>query len=409
MQPDKRSKKAVRILLIIFLVSSIAAIGIGIAQVLPGYSGEIMEPYNAEWSLPVSAGDDIDVQVSASNIIISQHDGSDAQVHFEGERKPNRSGEMPEIIATSENGVLSIKERRYQQKRINIGMEDSDRIEGTLTIKLPAAIFGDVRINGYSGKISAENLSANAIQMDTSSGRIIASGITAAGNATFSGFSGAIEADHIVSSNLWIDTSSGSIVARNLTTEQKLTVDSFSGSQSLQQVSAGNALLDTSSGKVTISSMTARTLDIKTFSGNVEIKQSGIENAAILKTSSGIVTLNTFDASRLSLDTFSGSIAMEGITTGELEADTSSGNIAVSLLSGCPITAETFSGNISITVPPSIGFTYKIDTFSGIVNIGFPQITIGNTNNAESSGKVGNGLFAFDLKTSSGDISIQPQ
>lgn len=409
MQPNKRNRKVVRILLIILVISSIVAAGIGIAQVMPDRSSDNMEPYSAEWTLPSSVGDEIEVKVSASHITISQHAGNDVKVSFVGKRKAYRDDDMPEIIATSENGLLCIKERRYQKKVINIGFEDHDHIEGILTIALPATLFDDVRIEGFSGDISIENLSGETIKISTSSGNIKVAGITATGSTTLSGFSGAIVADTIVSPSLTLDTSSGCILAKNLTIGQNLTVKSFSGKQDLQQISAGNALVDTSSGDVVIHKLTAKTLDGTTFSGKAEIKQSDIENAAMLKTSSGDIHINTFGASRLSLETFSGDAAIDGVTTGELQATTSSGAIKASLLSGCPITAETFSGDVSLTLPPDIGFKYKIDTFNGDVNIGFAQITTDQKSGGAASGTIGDGAFDFDLKTSSGGISIQPQ
>ncbi len=183
-------------------------------------------------------------------------------------------------------------------------------------------------------------------------------------------------------------------------------------------------------------------IDASVSTGSGDLEVADIAGAIELKTGSGNVKLRNGQGS-LRADTGSGDITVEG-TSGELQASTGSGNIGIDGVSG-QLSADAGSGDIDVagaeavaiqlhTGSGNIDFAgslqsegrHSIDTGSGNIELELPEdadvdltantgsgeIGIDDAWNAEvaensASARLGSGGAELELRTSSGNISVE--
>lgn len=415
MQP-KKSKTVTRVLWITLLLSTIAAVSLGWAQVLPSETKDKMEAYEAQWTLPLSAGASVSMDLSQVNLVVRAHDGDTVEASFVGQRSANSKGELPYIDMQSDGQMMTAKEV-YSEKNKNVviklGFTDNGRLQGTLTVLLPRVELGHVAAQAFSGSVSCEDITAASVALDTSSGRLQAHRITAQADITANSFSGGQTLTDISARSLDVDASSGNISAQNVTVQGGLSVDNFSGGQTLTGISAHGVELSSSSGAIRLADIDVTTLEATTFSGPVSMDNITAEKTVVADTSSGAVTIQGLAAKELRVKTYSGDVRGQNVDVATCEGDTSSGVFAVAFMQTCGLTVDTFSGDVEVIFPADAAFDYEIDTFSGRVNIGYTQrLAPGSvtTGKGELSGSVGEGEHkALRISTSSGDVSIGPR
>lgn len=162
--------------------------------------------------------------------------------------------------------------------------------------------------------------------------------------------------------------------------------------------------------------------DITVGSGDIE--GAGLAGVLTLDTGSGNIALRGGQGT-LDAETGSGDIELEGIL-GELRVSTGSGNITISGAEAASSQIQTGSGNIEYAGSLQAEGTHSISTGSGNIDVELPEdanvdlsagtgsgeIRIDDTWPAtveenSATARLGNGGTTLELRTSSGDISVE--
>lgn len=144
-----------------------------------------------------------------------------------------------------------------------------------------------------------------------------------------------------------------------------------------------------------------RMLELDTVSADVTVQElSGQEIR--LNSVSGDSSFESCSMQQLGTNTTSGNIRYSGVLD-QLSCDTVSADCEVSL-SVCPSRAEmnSVSGDLILAIPADSGFSAKLDTMSGDINVSGFSVSVDDKTHL-----CGDGRCQIDADTVSGDINIR--
>ncbi len=228
-----------------------------------------------------------------------------------------------------ENGTLSII--RYDQRSWweCVGIFWA---EMSVTLYLPEAEYGNVRLESVSGNVRLDNgFQLGDLHMKTSSGKALLNTVHA-GRIQISTISGDVEAKHIICKDLSLDTASGDLLLSKIETEEVV-------------------FLKSTSGNIEWDHGTGSALQISAVSGNLSVSDCLFGGDLSANTTSGEIRMQGIDAQNLTFSTVSGNINISLLKEKRYETSTVSGNIHVPNDGGegnCKLSSV--SGNIRVTV-----------------------------------------------------------
>ncbi len=245
---------------------------------------------------------DIDVNTVEADVKIEKSDTGNAYVVC------NETDKILHEVKV-ENGTLKITHRDDRSWWEHIGIFWA---EMSVTVYLPDAEYGDLNIQGVSGRVSLNSVKAECIQAGA--------------------VSGDIEVRDVSCKTLSADTASGNITLSD--TDAR-----------------GEVRLESTSGRVEWRNGTGNSLQISAVSGNLMLQNCLIRETLVANTTSGEIRMQACDAQALTVSSTSGNIRLELLTGKIYQASTVSGNIDVPTDNGSGLcTLSTVSGNIRVTV-----------------------------------------------------------
>ncbi len=140
-------------------------------------------------------------------------------------------------------------------------------------------------------------------------------------------------------------------------------------------------------------------------SGSGDMKVRSVSGDVTLKTGSGDARLEEISSGRVEVETGSGDVELRSLR-GATRVRTGSGDIRAEgeLAGGWSLHAG--SGEISVRLPSETGFELDAHTSSGEIHTSLPITVQGSVGRGELRGKVKGGGDRLELRTGSGDISI---
>ncbi len=194
-----------------------------------------------------------------------------------------------------------------------------------------------INIDTNNSSISAENISAENIIVDTSNGSVFLSNIKINKNIITNSSNGRINIENINAENMSLNTSNGRIDLKNITSKQLKAY--------------------TSNGAVTASNINAEDVEFSTSNGKIEISNISSKNDFTSVTSNGSIILKNISSPHTLFDTSNGSIS--GNMLGKvgdyyIKSGTSNGNDSLAVYNNkntdAPniLEAYTSNGNIDI-------------------------------------------------------------
>ena len=204
--------------------------------------------------------------------------------------------------------------------------------------------------------------------------------------------------------DLQISCASASLTVDAVSAE-KIVLDSASGSVKMNGLTADTLSVDTASGAVSGSADVKKSADVKTASGSIrlDLQAENAENVRLETTSGAIETTVNGKTEAFSAETSSGKInAVLAEKVERLKAESASGRITLDLYDVSSADVSAASGDVTLILPADTAFTADVDTASGRFSCEFAV-----TMEKKDRYVCGAGTAKLDLKTASGDISIQ--
>ena len=238
-----------------------------------------------------------------------------------------------------------------------------DSLDKTLTLTLPENIqLKDVSIGATSGDLSIPRMSADTLNLSTTSG-----GISAAADV------------------------------------RALSAACTSGDQDIRLAGSTETVkVGTTSGNIAISLENAGKVAIGATSGDIRLTQTGTTDEIDVGTTSGTIRVSANTVGSCKIGSTSGNTELTAAQLNKAEIAATSGSITVRTDAFSSLNVTAVSGNVTAHLPAEPGFSGEIATVSGsVVN----QIAL------TKSGKnyvCGDGSGSIAIHTTSGSISIEP-
>lgn len=225
------------------------------------------------------------------------------------------------------NGGLMVVRRLSMTPFNVINFSGTPRV----TVYLPGESYRDMRLEASSGAVTAEcdNISFGSASLKTASGRLMATELRVTANMGVATSSGAVTVRDCEAAELDVHSTSGRIeLERTVCTDAEL--ESSSGVIRVSELTAaGEVDVTSTSGSQRLVGIRCSKLDLKASSGSVRAEDTIATAELEAETTSGSIRLERCDAAELELESTSGSIGGSLLSDKIYLASSSSGSIRV--------------------------------------------------------------------------------
>lgn len=360
-----------------------------------------------EKEVPLDGIDSISISydMSSNDIYLHEGEGSTLTIreYNEAELKENELSTV-----TVKGSRLEIKGKGRNYRNYSAGFFRIGYGGGYTEIWLPASYKGELALATSSGDISSDMDIAleKDLKASTTSGDIGMQDI-AAENVSLECSSGGIRIDNInterngTAGNISMATTSGDIAVKQLAGETR--IGCSSGCVTADGI-IGNAQIETTSGDITVQRIDGNA-EVGASSGRVKIKEGS--GGRSIRTTSGDVTLEGAD-SPWEIHTSSGEVWLKAQKGGG-GIETTSGDVNLELVEltgaldiGCS------SGYVNIKLSQDNAFTFSADTSSGDISTFFDDDLNFSKRGNNAQGTYGQNSQgnSIQIGTTSGDVKI---
>jgi DUF4097 and DUF4098 domain-containing protein YvlB len=202
-----------------------------------------------------------------------------------------------------------------------------------------------------------------------------------------------------VETSLVSKTGSGSQTIGNIAGPAE--VSSGSGSLGIGDI-GGDVEATAGSGSIEIGSAKGR---VRAKTGSGSIRAFGVSGPITSSSGSGSVEFEQTGPGDVDIETGSGSVRVRGVR-GALSVETGSGSIQADGEMTGRWYLRSSSGSVTVRLPSGAAFDLNARTSSGDIESDHP-VTVHEMRKKEIRGKVGDGGYTLEIRTSSGDIRIK--
>lgn len=182
-------------------------------------------------------------------------------------------------------------------------------------------------------------------------------------------------------------------------------ISTVSGDISTDHINYNHLNISTTSGDVWIDNNQSDQIDINTVSGDIKLNQVTVNNFNG-DTTSGACDLNGEIAHDVNWDTVSGDLYLNVTTYEKGDFKSTSGDLRLTCDSIGESQIDTVSGNVNIHTSKEPNATLKYSTVSGDFETQYDLIVNGKNSDQEVKGKYNAGDVQLNIKTTSGDLTI---
>ena len=169
------------------------------------------------------------------------------------------------FIKESTGDIEIPKEFRFDTADISLTTGD---------VRYFASASGPVKIVARTGSILAENISAGALTLSTTTGKVTVSAAVCAGDMTVSVSTGKVALTDIRCKNLISGGSTGVISLTEVTAEDLLSIVRSTGDVRLDRCDAAEILIKTDTGDVTGTLLSDKVFDVRSDTGKISVPVS---------------------------------------------------------------------------------------------------------------------------------------
>lgn len=203
--------------------------------------------------------------------------------------------------------------------------------------------------------------------------------------------------------DLKLDSSSSDRIIRGVDFN-KIIVSGYSGSTLIESSNFDSLECYSSSGEISLKSVKVEEILCETYSGDLDFEDIKSDNTDVSLTS-GELKIKNSKIRELNSISYSGDVDLSDNNIKRTKIETTSGEVKIETNQSGDLSISTYSGDIDLEIDEGSEFTLKFETYSGDLSNDFP-IKIKENYRENLIGIVGNGKDEFNIKTSSGDLTI---
>ncbi len=228
------------------------------------------------WEYPAEEIDEVDIQLSFEDAVISSISGDVVTVRYHGTVTTGRKAEDV-FLSDLSDGRLTLESQW--------GIISAHNSRVTLELGIPSGILDKLILEGSSGKYTVSGLNLDSLDISGSSGSITIHDISA-GSAGVKVSSGSITAEGWRIGSGEIKAVSGNLDLKSVTAEDTLDLNVSSGSIRGEDIGASSITGRVVSGRIRLKGVSGN-LNMKSSSGSIDVEFRNPGDDIYLKASSG--------------------------------------------------------------------------------------------------------------------------
>lgn len=161
----------------------------------------------------------------------------------------------------------------------------------TARVNCSATATGEILIRSSTGSIAAEKLSAAALELSVSTGRITVTDVTCAGDISVHVSTGKADLTNVSCRNLTSTGSTGDLNLTKVLSQGKLSVSRSTGDVTLDRCDAAQIVVKTDTGDVTGSLLSEKIFFAQTDTGRIDVPKTASGGRCEITTDTGNIKI----------------------------------------------------------------------------------------------------------------------
>ena len=166
-------------------------------------------------------------------------------------------------------------------------------IEGdTSDVECLATVLNSMKLHSDTGTIKLDNLSADEIDVNTNTGKIVVNDVAAKSNIDIKTDTGKIELANVTCTDLSAESDTGDIILKKVVASDSFSIESDTGDVKFEDSDAAQILVRTSTGDVTGTLLSEKIFMTQSFTGRINVPQTTTGGKCEIKTSTGDIAIS---------------------------------------------------------------------------------------------------------------------
>ena len=187
------------------------------------------------------------------------------------------------LLIREDTGDITIP-KDFQFRNIRIGLSTGD-------VDLFASASEEITVEGSTGSIRVQNISAGSLTICVTTGKVTAVGVDCRGTVAVNVSTGKANLADIVCQELTSIGNTGDISLQNVIAQEQLRIQRSTGDISFDRCDAAEITVQTSTGDVTGSLLTEKVFITQTSTGKIDVPKTNAGGRCYITTSTGRITI----------------------------------------------------------------------------------------------------------------------
>lgn len=225
---------------------------------------------------------DISIETDTADIVFMPAEGLKTLVVCREQKNMKHSVEVKDDTL-----VIEIVDTRkwYEYIGINFGATE-------ITVYIPQGEYGRLSVNGSTGDISIENISADALDLSVSTGRITVSDATCRGDVKINVSTGKTNLTDVKCKNLTSSGSTGDISLKNVIAAETFSIERSTGDIKLDGCDAAEIFVETDTGDIRGTLLSEKVFITDTDTGSIKVPNSVTGGRCEITTDTGNIKID---------------------------------------------------------------------------------------------------------------------
>lgn len=162
----------------------------------------------------------------------------------------------------------------------------------TSDIECLATVLNLIKLHSDTGTIKLDSLSADEIDVNTNTGKVVVSDVAAKNNMDIKTDTGKIELANVTCTDLTAQSDTGSVFLKNVIASNSFFIESDTGKVVFEDSDAARISVRTSTGDVTGTLLSEKIFITQSFTGRVNVPPTTAGGKCEIKTSTGDIVIN---------------------------------------------------------------------------------------------------------------------
>ncbi len=225
---------------------------------------------------------DISIETDTADIVFMPTEGLKTSVACREQKNMKHS-----VAVKDDTLVIEVVDTRkwYEYIGINFGATE-------ITVYIPQGEYGRLSVNGSTGNISVEHISADVLDLSVSTGRITVSDANCRGDVKINVSTGKTNLTDVKCKNLTSSGSTGDISLKNVIAAETFSIERSTGDIKLDGCDAAEIFIETNTGDVRGTLLSEKVFITDTDTGSIKVPNSVTGGRCEITTDTGNIKID---------------------------------------------------------------------------------------------------------------------